>query len=301
MTNEEIENRLGQLIKDERGFTCEILHLIREADARKLYLERSFSNIYEWLVRRYGYSHTAAHRRIQTARLMNAIPELEESLKVGAMSLSNAARLQSVMRREERRTKIKISTDRKKNLFNELLGKTESEAEAILSEAFPESAAMKAHVRSLNELESRLSLVLEKEALEALKRVQELLSHILPGANMAEIVSYLAEDYIERKDPLEKKSGPDKRRVNLREEVIRRAEGRCEFSDPVSGQICGSRHQIEVDHRLPKALGGSDDLKNLRCLCRAHNQYEAERILGEAFMERKRKQRAAKTSTPHPS
>ena len=35
---------------------------------------------------------------------------------------------------------------------------------------------------------------------------------------------------------------------------------------------CGSQHRLEFDHRYPKALGGSNDSKNLRLLCRNCNQ-----------------------------
>ncbi len=38
------------------------------------------------------------------------------------------------------------------------------------------------------------------------------------------------------------------------------------------GSICGSAHRLEIDHIEPKFVGGSDDVENLRLLCRAHNQ-----------------------------
>jgi len=44
------------------------------------------------------------------------------------------------------------------------------------------------------------------------------------------------------------------------------------------GKICGSTYQLQIDHIFPKALGGSDDIHNLRILCRTHNNLMAEKF-----------------------
>ncbi|MGE0527914.1 MAG: HNH endonuclease, partial [Bdellovibrionales bacterium] len=38
----------------------------------------------------------------------------------------------------------------------------------------------------------------------------------------------------------------------------------------MTGRRCESSHQLEADHIVPRALGGRDDISNLRCLCRSH-------------------------------
>ena len=62
--------------------------------------------------------------------------------------------------------------------------------------------------------------------------------------------------------------------------VLQKAEGGCEFCDPLTGRRCGSRDRIQIDHVQPKAIGGTDDIENLRALCQRHNLYMAERDLG---------------------
>jgi hypothetical protein len=60
-----------------------------------------------------------------------------------------------------------------------------------------------------------------------------------------------------------------------------RAEGKCQFVDLETGKRCGSRYFLEIDHSIkPVALGGSNDLENLRLLCRGHNAREAVKIFG---------------------
>ncbi|WP_242395342.1 HNH endonuclease [Anaeromyxobacter oryzisoli] len=61
--------------------------------------------------------------------------------------------------------------------------------------------------------------------------------------------------------------------------------GRCQY--PLdSGGICGSTYQLEFDHRKAQALGGPPTIKNIRLLCRAHNQRAAREVFGDALMDR---------------
>ncbi|MEO5989179.1 MAG: HNH endonuclease, partial [Candidatus Eisenbacteria bacterium] len=45
---------------------------------------------------------------------------------------------------------------------------------------------------------------------------------------------------------------------------------------------------LEYDHIIPVARGGQSTIANVRLLCRAHNQYAAERELGTEFMRSQR-------------
>jgi 5-methylcytosine-specific restriction endonuclease McrA len=60
--------------------------------------------------------------------------------------------------------------------------------------------------------------------------------------------------------------------------VFRRDRGLCQFKT-AEGKICGSRYQIEIDHIVPVSAGGTNSFENLRCLCRAHNQWKSDKIL----------------------
>jgi 5-methylcytosine-specific restriction endonuclease McrA len=52
------------------------------------------------------------------------------------------------------------------------------------------------------------------------------------------------------------------------------------YRNPQSGRQCESRHLIQIDHRIPKALGGADALENLRLHCAGHNRLAAIRVFG---------------------
>jgi hypothetical protein len=69
--------------------------------------------------------------------------------------------------------------------------------------------------------------------------------------------------------------------------VWERDGGRCAFVS-ADGHRCEATSRLEFDHIQPLALGGETKPENLRLLCRAHNQFEAERVLGKDHVARKR-------------
>lgn len=59
-----------------------------------------------------------------------------------------------------------------------------------------------------------------------------------------------------------------------------RADSRCEYIDTASERRCLSKFGLERDHIIPLAKGGTNDIQNLRLLCRTHNQLMARRHFG---------------------
>lgn len=72
----------------------------------------------------------------------------------------------------------------------------------------------------------------------------------------------------------------------LRAAIIYRDDSRCTFVDQVTKRRCDCRTQLEVDHIILRAFGGTSDPENLRTLCRAHNQFAAEIELGADFVRK---------------
>ena len=70
----------------------------------------------------------------------------------------------------------------------------------------------------------------------------------------------------------------------LRDAVLCRDEHRCTFVSE-SGNRCGSRSDLEVDHTVPRALGGKNTIENLRTLCSAHNLHAAREVFGRSYVE----------------
>jgi hypothetical protein len=66
--------------------------------------------------------------------------------------------------------------------------------------------------------------------------------------------------------------------VHAKRFLLNKAHHRCEYVNSETGVRCGSNYQLQLDHVWPRALGGSDELPNLRVLCGKHNRFEARRI-----------------------
>ncbi|MGZ3806066.1 MAG: HNH endonuclease [Pseudobdellovibrionaceae bacterium] len=65
--------------------------------------------------------------------------------------------------------------------------------------------------------------------------------------------------------------------IKTRREVFQKAQHCCEYLDPISGERCNSRFQLQIDHVTPLACGGTDEISNLRVLCGVCNRQEAQR------------------------
>lgn len=64
--------------------------------------------------------------------------------------------------------------------------------------------------------------------------------------------------------------------IKIKRALLEKAQHRCEFQS-VKGLRCESTYKLQIDHRQPLALGGSNACDNLRILCHTHNQLEARR------------------------
>lgn len=59
---------------------------------------------------------------------------------------------------------------------------------------------------------------------------------------------------------------------NVLRAVWAKSNKQCSYVSPVTGQKCGSRRFLEVDHIIAYSRGGKNSLDNLQLLCDAHNR-----------------------------
>lgn len=161
--------------------------------------------------------------------------------------------------------------------------------------------------------------LLEREMAD-LKRARELLGRSVPSGDAARVIGRALRVLVEKLEkPLRggveasevsvvsraqppappTSASSDSRQVPaaVRRQVWQRDSGQCTFVS-ASGRRCDSRRDLELDHVQPFARGGRTSVENLRLRCRAHDQYEADRVYGAGFMAQKRetgraRQRAA--------
>jgi 5-methylcytosine-specific restriction endonuclease McrA len=137
-----------------------------------------------------------------------------------------------------------------------------------------------------------------KTAHEKFQYARELLSHAVPPGDIAAVFERLLDLAIPRLEkakfaatdrPRAARNSKDPHHIpaHVRRAVWERDQGRCTFVSE-DGHCCGSCEALEFDHIVPLAQGGESTVENVRLLCHAHNQFEAERIYGAGFMEEMR-------------
>jgi hypothetical protein len=139
-----------------------------------------------------------------------------------------------------------------------------------------------------------LQLTIGEETRSKLLRAQALLRHQVPSGDLAEVLDLALDALLEKvearkfgrvKAPRVAKQSRSKRYVPraARRQAVARDGARCSFVAE-DGRRCEETGFLELDHVVPVAKGGRAS-DGVRILCRSHNHYEAERILGRATAE----------------
>lgn len=73
--------------------------------------------------------------------------------------------------------------------------------------------------------------------------------------------------------------------AHTKRELWKRADSQCEFTT-VEGKRCNSAHQLQIEHRIPVAKGGTNELNNLQLFCFVHNSLRAVEAYSENYMKK---------------
>lgn len=302
LSNDVLISKTHNLVAEERRLNTLLLHHIREIERRGIHLLRGYGSLHAYLVGEFKFSETAAWRRIASMRLMKEIPEAEEAIKTGSLTLSNASRLQGFFREEEKGRKKTYTPIEKKEIFQSIQNKSSLECERVLKTISPESVKKKDRERVVSSEEVELTFRCSRHTLQKLNQVKQLLSHKNPNPSYGKLLEVLADMALQKLDPMEKQQRPRKNptpisespRVStnaryipatLKEKIWRRASGQCEYRDPETKRRCDSRYKLEIEHIHPVSCGGRTEESNIALFCRAHNIFSAVQILGQQKMK----------------
>ena len=138
---------------------------------------------------------------------------------------------------------------------------------------------------------------------DKLLRAQALLRHRVPSGDFDQVLEHaldaLLRDLERQKFAATARpragraaaAAGDSRRVpnHVKRAVHARDGEQCAFVSE-QGERCTERGFLELDHVVAYARGGPPTVPNTRLLCAAHDQYEADRAFGAAFMQERRAQ-----------
>ncbi|MBK9293821.1 MAG: HNH endonuclease [Oligoflexia bacterium] len=304
LTDSALLENTHKLVGEERKINIKILHHLKEIQTRSLHLKLGFSSLFDYCTNSLKYSESQAQRRITAMRLVQDIPEVEDKIKSGLISLTNASKIQSFLSQEEKYNKP-LTQEAKLELIEKLENKSSRECERELIKLSPESIVIKEKERIVSEDLIELKVTVDKNLKAKLERVKGFLSHTNPEGKLTELLDQMCDLVIKLKDPSAKWDKAEqqvKQRKSLRgvsippqvtphkggryipiaikREVYTRDQGSCSFTDPQSKRRCNSKHLIQYDHIWPLSLNGQTSTENLRLLCFNHHQLVTKNIFG---------------------
>jgi len=259
LSDEALDQRLLFWIKKEKEALGAVLLHIAEVERRRLYLQMAFPSMFAYLTERMGYEGGSAQRRLDAARLSLEVPNLLESLDRGEVTLSQVSLLQKSLRACSKKT----SREQKTQFIEDLKHKSVKETQVLVAQTLEIEIKQSPKVQHQRDESVRFEVTLSKEQWQKLQRMRELLSTALPHGSWGEVLEYVADKVIAQK------STPKK---SLRAQVLQRDQC-CQYRDPKTNKVCGSKWNLEADHVRPRWAGGCDELKNLRLLCANHNKH----------------------------
>ncbi|HWU44888.1 MAG TPA: HNH endonuclease signature motif containing protein [Bdellovibrio sp.] len=209
LKNWELESQLKNLVAKERRLLHIILEHIKEVDIRKLYVERAYSSLFEYLVKELGYSGSAAMRRIDAAKLLREIPSVSEKIQEGSLNLSQIGELSRAVKEKEKSCGEKISSAQKVELVHAIVGKSIAETQKELCLAL--DIDLKEPEKKLVQKDDsvHLTITLSKELHDKLMKCKDLASHALlqqqSDVSMNALFEFLADEYLDKTEPIENK------------------------------------------------------------------------------------------------
>jgi hypothetical protein len=264
-SDDKLLNETALLVSREREILSAVLFHLREIQRRRLYAKLGYNSLFAYAVGELRYGEDQALRRIAAMRMLKEFPGLAEKVQRGALSLSAINLARTVFRKKEfsRREKMQILASLEK--------KSSREAEKILAAYYP-AIRKPDKMKHTAAGEITLSFTANADLREKIEKVRGLWAHKHPGISLGELFEKLCDQAL-----AVKAAAP--RVIPSMASVRRgiRGKGNCEN--------CGSNYALEIDHRFPKALGGTDAKENLRLLCRSCNQRAAIEILGQEKMD----------------
>ncbi len=309
---------LAVLVAADRHTTAALLAHLAEVDARALYLPAACPSMHVYCVRVLRLVEDAAFKRIRAARVARRFPTIFGAVAEGRLHLSGVVLLAPHLTDANADELLAAAAHKSKAEIEVLLAHRAPRPDLPTTlAALPAAAGSPAgevapgppgkapplatRVTPLAPQRFALQLTIDQATQDKLVRAQALLRHRVPSGDLAQVLDRALDallTILEREKfaaTVRPRAGKarsvaaDPRHVPaaVKRAVHARDGEQCAFVSE-DGERCTERGFLEIDHREPVARGGRPTEENTRLLCRSHNQYEAERIFGPAFMQTRR-------------
>jgi hypothetical protein len=319
---------LAALVANDRRTTAALLAHLAEVEARELFLPAACTSMHVYCVRVLRLAEEVAYKRIRAARAARSYPQIFDGIADGRLHVTGVVMLAPHLTDENVDEVLTSAAHCSKAELEMLVARLapKPDVPALMAPVDPQTSAhgvlqldpdpvpspaaqTPACVQALSPERFAFQCTITRETRDKLERLQALMRHGNPSGDLAEVIDrgcdalmavierekFAATSRPRAKGARPESDDPSYIPADVKRAVHERDGERCTFTSN-TGERCGERGFLEIDHIVPAALDGRPTIDNVRLLCRAHNQYEAERKLGADFMEAKRAQAKAKAA-----
>jgi hypothetical protein len=298
LTDKVLLHQMDLLTVHERKVTVLVLRHLREIEVRRLFIDLGYSSMHVYCIKHLKYSEGQTQRRLSSARLMTELPEIEKDIQAGSLNITNLSRFQSFAR-AEKAADFTLSKEEKLEALSQIQNKPTRQVEReliqkshqpeVLAERYHNISVILSESGNVNQF-SKFEALLSEENQELLQEFKNLYAHELKDHANISVLTFLLTKAIQHKKkqkglilksnarpPSAPKVKPLRKTASVVASrfVWKRAKACCEQKLNGMGEKCGSKYALQVDHVVPVALGGTDEVENLQLLCRAHNSRRA--------------------------
>jgi len=114
LRDEDLLRKLTSLLSQDRMTTVELLAVMAEVDARRLYVPKGYSSMFAYCVEELHLSEGATARRIHAARAARRFPDLFPALAEGRLHLTAVFLLAPHLTEENAEQLIEAATHKRK-------------------------------------------------------------------------------------------------------------------------------------------------------------------------------------------
>lgn len=265
LTDKTLLNELKRISRQEREITTNILHHIKEVERRKLFSDLRYSSMLEYLIKDLGYSEGAASRRLQSARMLKDIPEIEKKLEEGSLSLSNLNKAAGFFRKENIQ-----DPEKKREVLEKIENQSARECEKTLFSLGKNPVLPSEGVKIVSKDYQQIKVNVSDSTFDLIEKARKLMGHhSINEKFMKELSEEAIENISRKKFKLTEKGRTTESSSRIpsnsqKREVYQQSNGVCEN--------CGSIFMTQIDHIEAYSLNGKTSGPNLRLLCFHCNQ-----------------------------
>jgi 5-methylcytosine-specific restriction endonuclease McrA len=194
--------RTETAVREEREKLTVVLYHLREVDRRRLYSTLKYASLYEYASKHFHYTEREAYSRISAMQLLKALPEVEEKVNSGALSLTHLNIAQTFFNQEEKLQQKPLSKEEKVQLIEKLSDTSTREAQKItLSLSSAEIKIKPDQFKLVTENRIEVRFTAREQVQPKTEKLKGFLAHSHPGISLGELYEKLCDLGLEHWDP----------------------------------------------------------------------------------------------------